>query len=280
MDKICTSRAQNINNFVINRSAAFDLLDRMLGCVDHDKFVYAIGPGGLNTILDGIAMAIDENPIYQRVMECKNNDLEIQNIYFDAIEKQKNIKSKYYSEDKLKELAKQIYAASYGFIENKHELKDMLRYAHNDINKYQNFVRPVMKNLCDAFNIPEPNIVFLNITGFCHGLHLPNCVVMSMDDDIMGLITHEFVHHLQRFYKTSAGIDGISQSRKYSIVRKFLCGVNCGKYTDLIKQIYTNSVIESEAIFIAECVYKMHCINSRADIAPVLGILKNAQKAK
>ncbi len=282
MDKMNASVSQKSEN-VVSRETACDLLGRMLGGFDQDEFVRVVGVDSVNTVLDGIAMAINESHVHQRIIEYNDNDFKLRQIYGSAIRCQTAIKAKYYDEEKLKILGDKIYAASYGFVDKKPEIKEMLRHysPHNGADKCIIFIRKIMKNLSNEFDVPEPKIVFLNISGFCHGLHLPNCIVMSMDDkDIMGLITHEFVHYLQRYHKTAAGAVGIMESRKYSIVRKFLCWINCGKYTELIDQVYNNSLIESEAGFIANYVFKKNRDKLYANTEQIVTVLKNAQLDK
>ena len=227
-----------------------------------DKVSKILGPE-LNTAIQNIfgesqTLHLVENvykdyPMMARVAAAKSDE-ELLALYQTAAKNITNINSENFHENALTDLSQKLYDASYGFIAKNPKLNHIRGQWNNaTIEQRKDFCNAVVDNLSKAFDVPRPELFFqtgrqLPVNGFSYD----GTIFMNIGNDsgALGLIVHEFTHHLQSHDKTPMGHDAVHKTRENYVLSAFLPADKRDKFHDFVfKNIYSNSLLEREAIF-------------------------------
>lgn len=245
----------------INRTNALNLLTSALGADATQKLALEFGDIGLDTLIDNIATAYSYYPMFNQIAKIKDEQ-ELANLLTKAAQKQAEIRQNYFDKTALTELGNQLYQGTYEFVLRTPELKQIFKNWKTATSEEQKkLCTAVIKNISQQFGVPEPQLLFqTQKTLPVNGMSLPNAIVINLanQDGILGLLTHEFTHHLQHHGKTP-GAKWTEKARKYYIFSSMLSGKACAKFREFIdNNIYRASLIEAEAIFTGQYVKDMY----------------------
>jgi len=235
-----------------------------------DKVTKILGPElktamqnvfGESRTLHLIEKAYKDYPIMARAAAA-SSDEELLALYQTAAENITKINAEHFHEEALTELSQKLYDASYGFIMKNPELNHIRgQWNKASIEQRKYFCNAVIDNLSRAFDVPRPELFFqigrqLPVNGFSYD----NTIFMNIGDGAgtPGLIDHEFTHHLQSHGKTPMGRDAMRKTQANYVLSAFLPADKRDKFHDFVfKNIYSNSLLEREAIFTGDWV-KQH----------------------
>lgn len=211
-----------------------------------------MGGDGFNVFIQDIHDAQSIYPMYQKVASITNDD-ELKELYQTAANEQTKIKAQSLDVNKLAELAQTIYDTCKRTIKSDSKIQKIYENWNNATFKDKaNFFEAINSALSKEFNLQSPKLLFFLNAINLGGVSLPRSILINLGarNAPLGLICHEFTHYLQRNNQTPAK-EQISTAEQFYITPTLIHGANRGKFREFIfNNIYRNSVIEAEAIFV------------------------------
>ncbi len=243
-------------------------LKQLLGDKNVDILQSSYSASDFATLSENIVAALKYYDLIDIV--SKTNDKEkLAMLYKTAAEKQKELVNNNFDKSGLEDLSKQIYDATYGFVDKNPELqKASQNWANISFEERKIFCKKVLENLSNKFGIPNIDLIYANRDKVfnSNGTGYPNAMFVAdaPHSGILGSIGHEFTHILQYRGKTPAGFDASITAMKNYMLPGLIA--NSEFYNFVNKEIYEASIMEAEASFVDSRIKSMAIENRNIQI--------------